>query len=103
MQASGTIVELLLMDGLPAARIQCRAGLIPAPGQYLLAHADGSKAPLATVIFAAETREDEIICAPSAPSAWGPGTRLHMRGPLGHGFALPDTARRVALIAGENR
>lgn len=33
------------------------------------------------------------------PPDWGPGTPLQLRGPLGHGFQLPERAKRVALAA----
>lgn len=69
------------------------------PGQYLLAHQDGSDAPLASALFSARFFDDGFLVAPPAPAAWRPGTRIHLRGPLGHGFSLPVTARRVALIA----
>jgi NAD(P)H-flavin reductase len=99
MQGEGRVSELHLLDGFPAARIQCSAGLIPAPGQYALAHADGSDAPLATVLFAAGLLADGFVSAPPIPSTWAPGTRLHMRAPLGHGFSLPPSARRIALVS----
>jgi hypothetical protein len=106
MQADGKISELILLDGHPAARIECPPGLIPAPGQYLLAHAEDSDAPLATTVFAArtlahqrQTGEDGFITAGPMPASWLPGICLHLRGPLGHGFAVPASARRIALVA----
>jgi NAD(P)H-flavin reductase len=101
MQAEGSITELVLSDGLLSARLQCPAGLIPAPGQYLLAHAVGSDAPLATVVFAASAFTNGFVVAPPIPDLWRPGTHLYIRGPLGHGFDLPASARRIALIAFE--
>jgi NAD(P)H-flavin reductase len=38
-------------------------------------------------------------CAPPVPAEWRPGTPLILRGPLGRGFSLPPSARRVALAA----
>ena len=102
MQAETKIVELILLDGKPAARILCPPKMIPAPGQYLLAHADDSDAPLAASVFAAKIFADSFLAAPSVPSSWTPGTRLHLRGPLGRGFVLPSSARHVALIAFDN-
>lgn len=99
MQSEGQVAEILLLDGLPAARIQCVQGLIPAPGQYLLAHAAESDAALAHVLFASGFAEDGFVAAPSVSAAWRPGTRLFLRGPLGHGFNLPVSARRVGFIA----
>jgi len=99
MQAETKITELILLDGKPAARILCPPRLIPAPGQYLLAHAGGSDSPLAASVFAAKIFADGFLAAPPMSSSWTPGTRLHLRGPLGHGFVLPTSARRAALIA----
>ncbi len=99
MLGEGRITELVWLDGGAAARLVCAAGLIPAPGQYMLAHAAGSDAALATVVFAARTFPDGFLTASPIPSTWAPGTRLHLRGPLGHGFVLPVTARRIALVA----
>lgn len=98
----GLVKEITLLDGLTAAWIFCASNLIPAPGQYLLAHADGSDAPLPASIFPAESNSQGFLAAPPIPSAWNPGMRLHLRGPLGHGFTLPASARSVALVAWGN-
>jgi hypothetical protein len=98
----GLVKEITLLDGLTAARILCASSLIPAPGQYLLAHADGSDAPLPASIFPAESNLQGFLAAPPIPAAWNPGTCLHLRSPLGHGFALPMSARHVALVAWDN-
>jgi NAD(P)H-flavin reductase len=106
MQAEGIIKGLVLLDGKPCARIQCDPSLIPTPGQYLLAYADGSDSPLAASVFSAKSFADTqktgasgFLAAPPIPTSWNLGMRLHLRGPLGHGFILPNNARRVALIA----
>ena len=99
MQGEGTVVELMLVSGLPAARISCAPGLIPAPGRYVLAYAEGSLSPLATWLYAFRAKEDGFICASPAPPEWRPGNRLYMRGPLGCGFEPPAAAKRVALVA----
>jgi len=106
MQAEGKVVELVLVDGLSAARISCPPGLVPPPGAYLFAHEPGSELPLGTVVFAARFFGDlhrlgagSFLSAPPAPKSWTPGTRLALRGPLGHGFVLPVYARRIALVA----
>jgi NAD(P)H-flavin reductase len=99
MESEGTVAELILLDGQPAARIVCSPRLIPRPGQYVLVVAERSKAPLAAVIFAAQAFPDGFIAAPPVPADWTPGTLVHMRGPLGHGFRVPSAARRIALIA----
>lgn len=88
-----------MLGGLAAARIECDPGLVPAPGRYVLAHEEGSQAPLATELFATEHFSDGFMSGPPIRSEWHPGSILNMRGPLGVGFELPKRARRVALIA----
>lgn len=99
MHADGSIVELSSVDGLHAARINCPLSFAPAPGQYLLARQAQSDAPLSAVVYCAERVDDGFVSAPGLPDAWQRGNRLHLRGPLGHGFTVPKSARRVALIA----
>jgi hypothetical protein len=92
----GQLHEIYLDNG---ALIDCPSELIPAPGQYLLAHARGSDAPLAVPVFFSDSAPNGFRAAPLLDSSWHPGTRLNLRGPLGHGFSIPDSARKVALIA----
>ncbi len=99
MQGVGAVAEVSLLDGLPAARLVCPPGLIPDPGQYVLAHPGGGDPPLADSLFAAQVFEDGFLAPSPTPAVWTPGTRLFLRGPLGHGFGLSPAARRIALIA----
>lgn len=80
-------------------RIICPPELIPAPGQYILAHASGSDSPLAVPVFFSDSAPNGFRSAPMMNSSWNPGTRLNLRGPLGRGFSIPSFARKVALIA----
>ena len=99
MHAEGQVGELLLLDGTSSARVRCPRGLVPAPGQYVLAYEPGSGAPLATALFGAGVTPEGFVAASPIPSTWHPGTRLYLRGPLGNGFVLPPSARRIALSA----
>lgn len=92
----GQLHEIYLDSG---ARINCPPELIPAPGQYLLAHASASDSPLAVPVFFSDSAPNGFRCAPLLVSSWNPGTCLHLRGPLGHGFSIPAFARKIALIA----
>ena len=94
----GQIVELILENGLRFARIACAADLIPAAGQYLLA-SDASDSPLPVPLFYTDSSPEGFICAPPVAESWKPGQKLYLRGPLGHGFTLPLTVKRIALIA----
>lgn len=68
-------------------------------GRYLMAWPVGPDVePLATPLLPAGLRGD-VCCAVDGQIDWLPGTRLWLRGPLGHGFHLPPEARRVALLA----
>lgn len=105
MQAEGKVVELILLDGFPAAYISCPTRLVPPPGAYLLAHKPGSGLALASAIFAARAFTEStkmgangFLIAPPVPESWTPGAHLYLRGPLGHGFKIPASARRIALV-----
>jgi NAD(P)H-flavin reductase len=96
--AQGRITEIYL-HALKAARIACPASLIPGPGQYVLAYAQGSDAPLAIPLFPAALEDGAFIAAAPIPADWQPGLAVHLRGPLGRGFAVPAAARKLALVA----
>lgn len=95
----GRLLEIFLDDRRAAARIACASTLIPAPGQYLLAHNPASDDPLAVPVFSCGSLADGFLAASPLPRTWFPGLTLSLRGPLGRGFALPAPARRVALAA----
>lgn len=92
----GTVIELLLEDGCRYARLSCPESLVPAPGHYLLA-SDASDAPLPVPIFYTDSAPGGFIAL--AANHWKPGDELHLRGPLGRGFSLPPSARKVALVS----
>ncbi len=98
-QGLGELVELYLEDGLRGGRLLCPQTLIPAPGQYLLAHDPASDSPLPAPVFNAGSIPGGFLAAPPVPQTWRPGTTLSLRGPLGRGFSLPASARRIALAA----
>ncbi len=96
----GNISEFQLSaEGEKTARITCPPKAIPAPGQYLLAHAaDDPDAPLAKELFPAAHDPGSFIAAAPIPPSWHLGTSLHLRGPLGKGFRLPGAIRNLALV-----
>lgn len=98
-QGMGTLTEMYL-GGKAAGRVRCELGLVPLPGQYVLAHAvDRPEAALAVPLFSAGACTGGFLAAPGLPGDWHPGVQLKLRGPLGKGFQLQAGARRVALIA----
>jgi hypothetical protein len=99
VHTEGKITGILLQDGRRAAHILCPQALIPAPGRYVIAHPRGSDSALAVPLFCSRSLEDGFLAAPAVPDAWVPGMLLHLRGPLGRGFNLPSSARRVALAS----
>lgn len=94
----GELVEIYLEHGLIGGRVLCPPWIVPAPGQYLLAH-DGSDSPLPAPVFSAGISTGGFLLAPPIPQAWQPGAKLSLRGPLGHGFSLLASVRRIALVA----
>ena len=96
------IKEIRLVDSGVQLRVSAADNLFPVPGQYYLVFAHGMNEPLATPLFFAGRNNGDWLLAGQFPTFWQPGTRLSWRGPLGHGFALPLAARRVALAAWEH-
>ena len=94
----GQILETILEDGQRLARIVCPASLIPSAGQYLLA-SDASDSPLPVPLYYTDSAPEGFLAAPPIPHSWMPGISLSLRGPLGHGFLIPASARKIALIA----
>lgn len=100
------MLELILEDGCRYVRVSCPSNLIPSPGQYLLA-GDGSDAPLPVPLFHTDSAPQgfvhrtasTLVAAGPVPGSWRPGLELHLRGPLGRGFTLPASARKVGLVA----
>jgi hypothetical protein len=89
--------------GRSSAWIACPPGAIPAPGQYLKAHAPGMAGEvLPATLFAAENSAQGFRAASPIPAGWLPGTDLRLWGPLGNGFRLDWNVRRLALAALED-
>jgi len=99
----GLLHELYYQPGGADGRIHCPAGLVPAPGQYVLTAAvsaeGGSDASTAVPLFLTQRTSEGFDFSAAVPTGWRPGTRLALRGPLGHGFHVPPEARRAALVA----
>jgi hypothetical protein len=97
--AIGRLIEIRQEpDGLSGV-IACPPGMQPSAGQYLLASSDHPSEVIPTVLFPAALPGEALRVAPPLPEHWTVGQTLHLRGPLGSGFTLPDSARRVALCA----
>jgi NAD(P)H-flavin reductase len=94
----GQVFEMILEDRDRHGRVSCPSNLIPSPGQYVLA-GDASDAPLPVPLFHTDSAPQGFIAAAPIPDSWNPGAELYLRGPLGRGFGLPFSARKVGLIA----
>jgi NAD(P)H-flavin reductase len=92
----GKVAEILL-DG--SLRIECSLDLTPSPGQYLHAHKPASDSPLPVSLFSMESTSNGFRSAPPTPLDWKPGDFVNLRGPLGHGFQIPTSAKKIALVA----
>ncbi len=101
----GTLLELRLEPEGLSGRIACPPGLRPRPGQYLVAASPDPGEPLPVVLFPSAISplagQAILEIAPPLPPAWVAGMQLALRGPLGSGFHMPPTARRVALACPE--
>jgi hypothetical protein len=97
MRLGEAVIKEIYVDS--SARLLCPPELLPNPGQYLLADMRRSDSPVATPVFLSESTPEGFRSAPAIPSTWMPGAHLAIRGPIGHGFATPPAARKIALIA----
>ena len=97
-RSMGKITGVWEENGELAARIQCPAPGVPAPGQYVLASDPADRAAaLPYRLFPTAIERDGFSAGPGLPRAWLPGSVLALNGPLGRGFALPEAARRAAF------
>lgn len=92
-------IEGILLDG--SMRITCPPEMIPSPGQYLLAHKPASNAPLPVSVFYTDSSANGFRCAPLSVD-WRPGDVINLRGPIGHGFIIPNSAKKIAFVAFDN-
>lgn len=92
-------VKEVLLDG--SIHIECSQDLLPTAGQYLLAHKPASDSPLAVPLFLVSTSPNGFRCVPPIPVDWKPSDVINLRGPLGHGFSIPASARKIGLISYE--
>jgi NAD(P)H-flavin reductase len=97
----GQVIQVELdQRGAMLAWVSCHIPQAFAPGQYLFAWAPSdADAPTGIPLFPAQVSEAGFLAAPPIPRAWTPGTNIQLRGPLGNGFALPTSIRRLALAA----
>lgn len=84
-------------SGHSAAMISCLPTAIPSAGWYVLAADKNSMLPIP--LFTSQVMDDGFLCAPPIPGTWYPGISLSLRGPLGHGFSIPEGIHRLALAA----
>lgn len=93
-------MEIRLDGSDRAAWIACPTAAIPQPGQYVQAWSpQDQQVAVGWSLFAAESNAYGFLTASPIPHSWEPRTALVLRGPLGKGFQVPDTARRLALVA----
>jgi hypothetical protein len=100
------IIKVIQIDDAQerAARIDCPEALIPSPGKYTLAHnLEEPDSATGQPLYAVGLPDLLDITEPPLlgpiPPSWVPGTRLHLRGPHGHGFHIPPSSHRIALAA----
>jgi hypothetical protein len=99
-QVKGELVEIWYESGGTAGRIAFREALALQAGQYLAARClDDTQPPLAHPLFISGSAPGGMLAAPPLPAPWQPGCELELRGPLGHGFNLPASARHIGLVA----
>lgn len=100
-QFTATITKIWL-DG--SLQLDCPPAKIPPPGSFLLAwdnHAGACGTPLYPTGTASPTTP-RVAPIGSTPSQWDVGSTLTLRAPIGRGFQIPKSSRRIALAAIES-
>ena len=69
----------------------------PQPGQYIPCQRVGDTDQLPKPLFRVFGGHGQPSLGPT-PASWNPGDRLLYTPPQGHGFTLPNSARRVGLV-----
>jgi hypothetical protein len=100
--ANGLVTEIRMEAGGLAAIIDYPAGLRPSAGQYLAAVGPDPAHVLPVILYPTSLPGQAQRFGPPIPPGWFAGFSLTLRGPLGNGFHLPPTARRVLLAAYES-
>lgn len=72
-------------------------------GQLWLGVSDPLSELMPTALYPAMDEEGQWYLAGSIPSNWQPGDSLNLRGPVGRGFNLPRSGRRVACVSLDER
>jgi hypothetical protein len=71
------------------------------PGQYISARTDGDILP--ATLFPCGMNGRDFTTIQTIPLTWQPDVSLSIRYPLGKGFAIPPSARRLLMVsAGDN-
>jgi NAD(P)H-flavin reductase len=98
-RSQAKVVEVNLTGtGVIAARLIPIPGLIPAPGQFVMALDPSSLAACRTPLFPCAVHADGFSTA-MAPDQWRPGDSLDLLGPFGRGFNAPDSARHWLIAS----
>jgi NAD(P)H-flavin reductase len=99
--STGRVSEIRIASGNHRDfQVSCPDYSIPNAGQYLMAcDLDDTQAVLGVPLYLVEKNKQGFWAAPVVPQNWQPGTNLDLVGPLGHGFDLPRSIQRLALVA----
>lgn len=105
MESDFTLEQILAspVEGEAFIRLVEAERLPFAAGQIWLGVYDPLVELLPTVLVPGMAEKGEWLLAGSIPVGWQPGMQLRLRGPLGHGFTLPRSVRRVAFVSLDER
>jgi hypothetical protein len=67
------------------------------PGQFISARADGNLLP--TILFPCGMDGRDFTTIQTIPLSWQPDVSLSIRYPMGKGFAIPTSARRLLMVS----
>jgi dihydroorotate dehydrogenase electron transfer subunit len=83
------------------ALIRFEEDIIVQPGQYFQVWRGVDESPLPQIAFAASLPTEKLMLLDRIPGNWNPGESLHLWGPMGKGFSLPEGVHFVSMVVPE--
>jgi NAD(P)H-flavin reductase len=97
--SQGRILELFNTGAGIAALAALERPIISQPGQYLRVRTSIESAVLPVTAFPLDSGGELLRILPVSDQNWIVGQEVTLHGPMGRGFILPASARRVGLLA----
>lgn len=94
----GSFDRIFLTDSITCYQFSDALSLHVQPGQFMAVR--GERDILPTLLFPVSMQGDVFATASGETCGWQPGELLNIRFPLGKGFSIHSSARRLLMVSG---